>query len=137
MDNSVKILITYVLNLGKAVDNSFHANFNENFNENFKKISKKENKYKKSIIDFDKDLLNEYKTKHLMSELIISIYENKFVKKQIKEINPYNVSYNQSCVMFISSFEIFLQEIFIYLVDLDKKLQEQIFQSELKININF
>jgi len=133
--NWVNIFAKYMINLGKAVDNSANAMILDYTAKKHPKISLEKPIMPRRSIIYNIDKHPLLKTKNPVLKQLFSIYSTDLVKQEVANLNPSTVSYNQSCVMFVSALEVLLQDIFTLIVNNDKNVQKKLLESGLKVDL--
>ena len=121
-----EILVKYIVNLSRGVDNCWSHMVIQYINKKFKnkEMDSKSLPIKKSEIDalFDDKLFN-------------ALYKRAVERDKHVKINT--VPYNLTIVIFVTAFETFLYDIFSSIVNSDERLKKKIFSSDHKLPIKY
>jgi len=118
MSDRTEILIKYVINLSKGIDNSFAIAVMSNLGQN---------PQKKFLSDVEKLSKSSEEIKMLYIAAM----------KRVEKIDVNTVPYNLSLVCFVTSFEILLYDLFAFILNNDENLKKKILNSESRVPIEY
>lgn len=118
MNEEKEIFIKYIINLSRALDNSFSHQVLNSINKSNTFLS---------VVDRE--------TKLQIKDGLIKVLYDEACKRE-KTTNITTIPFNQTMVMFVTAFETLLYDIFRYSVNNNERLKEKIIESKEKISID-